>query len=322
MKILAGKQIVTLVVATLILISPLQAAKQASARGRQAADDLIKVGEDRPVDIGAAKLIAVEPHLAADPRDAKHLVAGVMLVTRLGDPRRPVVGFDEHVCAALTSSDAGRTWARHDFPLKECIDPWVAILNDGSAVFLGIGSWSGKPGMFAFRSPDGGRTWGDKPVSFGGGHDHGTLAVDTSSGPFAGSLYVASHQSQPTGRGKPQRDAAFVVRSSDGGASFQEPARVIPSNLSTYALNPVVLSDGLLVAPFINFLRRKPENDYAFFQRAPSWVVTSADGGKTFSTPMFVTNACADTWPALASDASGGPYRDRLYYVRSEESRV
>lgn len=274
--------------------------------GTAAAQGLLEVGEDRPVGV-TGNLIAVEPYLAADPRNPDHLVAGVALVAKLQDPRHPTAGQDEHHCAALASFDGGRTWARHDFAVPECLDPWVAVLPDGSALFLGLTFGAKGAEMVAFRSPDGGRTWSDTPVSFGHGHDHGSLAVDAS-----GNVYVASHQRQP---GKPRRDGIFVARSTDGGASFAEPARIVSSNLSAFALSPAVLADGTLAVPFINYSRRKPGGESDLFERAPAWVITSQDGGRTFSVPLFVTDVCAGNFPELAVDASAGPYRDRLYWI-------
>lgn len=69
------------------------------------------------------------------------------------------------------------------------------------------------------------------------------------------------------------------------------------------------------MVPFINFARTKMDGQHDLFERAPSWVMTSADGGKTFSVPLFLTHVCAEDWPGLAADASKGPYRDRLYWV-------
>jgi len=321
MNIFNHKQIKTLVITTVVLMSTLPAAKQASAEGRQVPDNLIKVEQDRFVDIGAAKLITVEPHLAADPRDPKHLVAAVTLIEKYGDPRHPVEGDSEFFCSALTSFDAGRTWTRHDFPGDRCIDPWVAILPNGKAIFAGLAYGDRGFGLVCFRSADGGRTWSDKPVSLGLGHDHGTLAVDATGGAFDGSVYVAAYQGQ-SARGKPTRHVSFIARSTDGGASFQNPARVITSNLATWTMNPVILSDGLLVVPLINIARIQPGGRFGKLERWPSWVITSTDGGKTFSPPLFMTDVCTTGrgFPELAVDASTGPYQDRLYFVCNDQA--
>lgn len=280
------------------------------------ADSLIEIGEDRPVRIGADHLRTIEPYLSANPRNADHLVAGVFLVRRQGDPRRADREF-QSTCAALTSYDAGRSWARHDFPVLECIDPWTAIRPDGSAVFVMLGKTpdSVDRGLLVFSSADGGRTWSDSPVFLGYGHDHPTLAVDTTRGPFSGSLYIASHETGGARDGATRRDVVFVARSADGGATFGEPVRIMASNLPPFSMNPAVLADGTLAVPFINFVH-SIAGEYTFFSPgAPSWMATSSDGGRTFSVPRFINDICAGGFPQLAVDASSGPYLNRLYWV-------
>src|SRR5919197_4029222 len=210
-------------------------------------DSVIVIGEDRPVNISARDLAVVEPHLAADRRDGNHLLAGTILVSKMDDPRDPK--FVSHsICAALASFDGGMTWSRHDFPTRGCGDPWVVLLPNGGAFFIGlVGSE-----LVAFRSSDGGKTWNDTPVSFGRGHDHGTAGTDVTTGPFGGSVYVVSHQTTRDSA-RVSRDAVFVARSPDAGATFTVSTRVIASNLPTNADGPVILSVGAPVVPFVNF---------------------------------------------------------------------
>jgi len=286
------------------LLRPMSGGAQERQRaGAARADSVIQVGADREVKIDVAKLATIEPYLAADPRDSNHLLVGVFLVAKLGDPRRPDFAQDV-TCAALASFDAGQSWLRHDFPTRKCGDPWVAILPNGRAVFLGLGRE-----LLAYRSLDGGRTWSDSAVTFGRGHDHGTLAVDQTGGRFGGSVYVASHQSTNDDAGK-VRDAVFIARSSDGGATFTEPTRIIPSYLPTFPDNPVTLADGSLIVPFANFTRRTADKERLDLL----WSIISTDGGSTFSPPRYVAD-CAGGWGELAVDASSGPLRDRLYWV-------
>jgi hypothetical protein len=49
------------------------------------ADRRFHVGVDRPVDIGARTVATVEPYLAIDPYDPKHMVASVSLANQMGD---------------------------------------------------------------------------------------------------------------------------------------------------------------------------------------------------------------------------------------------
>ena len=237
-------------------------------------DSIIKVAIDRPVEINASRLATVEPQLAADSRDPNHLVAGVILVSKMGDPRDPEFK-SESICAALTSFDGGQTWIRHDFPARGRGDPWVALLANNRAILVGlVGSE-----LVAYRSTDGGKTWNDTPVSFGRGHDHGTIGSDTTTGIFGGNVYVVSHQTTKDSDGK-DRDGVFVARSSNGGETFDPPTRISPSNLPTFADNPVILSDGALVVPFVNFTRLSAPDRPDLV-----WTSISTNGGRTFSVP-------------------------------------
>ena len=274
------------------------------------ADSVIRVGPDRPVVINARGLATIEPYLVADARNPNHLVGGVFLVAKLGDPRNPNFEMDM-TCAALTSHDAGQTWRRRDFAVKGCGDPWVAMLPTGGAVFLTLG----RSELMAHRSGDGGRSWSDNPVSFGRRFDHGTLAVDRTGGQFAGRVYVVSHQTIRDSAGA-FRSAIFVVRSADGGVTFDPPTHIVPSNLPTFANNPVVLTDGVLIVPFVSYVRHTVDEGRTDLV----WSVTSADGGATFSIPRYVAE-CAGHWGQLAADASAGRFCDRLYWTCWDRSK-
>lgn len=277
-----------------------------SYRGRdpRPPDSVITVGKDRPVAINARGLATIEPHLVADPRDPNHLLSGVFLVSKLGDPRNPNFEMDIG-CAALASFDAGQTWMRHDFAAKRCIDPWVAIVPSRGAAYLALGGSE----LLAYRSSDGGRTWSDKPVSFGHRHDHGTLGIDATDGRFGGSLYAVSHQTIRDSAGM-FRSAVFVARSQDGGATFGAPTRIISSSLPAFPNNPVILSDGALVVPFVTYARSTVGEGRIELL----WSIMSTDGGATFSVPRYVAD-CAGHWGQLAVDASAGTFRDRLYWT-------
>jgi hypothetical protein len=97
-------------------------------------------------------------------------------------------------CAAFVSFDGGRTWARHNFGVAGCADPWVALREDGTALFAGLSMARGNE-MQLPRSADGGRTWASVPLDLGRVHDHETMIVDTTTGPHAGSIYLVSNGS-------------------------------------------------------------------------------------------------------------------------------
>jgi hypothetical protein len=273
----------------------------------------VTVGSNVRVTTGLEARPLVEPHLAIHPRDPRHLLGA----TIVGDARG---AFEQaQYCAAFLSTDGGATWKRHDFPITGCGDPWVAIAPDGGAVFTALGNHAGltqqgTAGIVVFHSTDGGRTWEEKPVGLGRGHDHQTVAVDQSSR-RKGWMYLVSGQGIRGDEGK-LRWSVYVARSIDGGATFNEPVKVVPSNLNINAEVPVVLSDGTLVVSFIDFQRNVDGfTKDGRLDRSREWVLRSVDGGQTFSTPLFVTEKCAAGWTWLAADTSASPFRDRVYHV-------
>jgi BNR repeat-like domain len=261
-----------------------------------------------------------EPHLAVQPGDPNHLLAAAFIIPASGNTETIHAG---ERCATFASRDGGSTWTRHEFPFVDCGDPQVAILPDGQAVFLALAEIPGlvpkrSSWLFALHSPDGGFTWDELPTVLGRPHDHPAVAIDTGSTARAGWVYVTTHHDPRDGNGRVS-ERLFVARSRDGGRSFDAPVTVRPNNLSTSGEMPVVLTDGTIVASFV---------DVPSLARRRAWVVRSSDGGTTFSEPLFVTDACGPPpgfqLSALAVDTSDGPFHDRLYFAcrQSDGGRV
>ena len=261
----------------------------------------------------------VEPHLAIHPTNPRHLLGAAII----GDPtnirgERPY----GQSCASFVSLDDGQTWDRHDFPLTHCFDPWVAITPDGHAVFTALAGHASLPhqspsGLVVFHSADAGLTWDEDPIGLGSGHDHQTVVVDSTSTEHEGWLYIVSSRSIRADDGK-RRYTVFVVRSRDGGQSFDPPTTIQPANLYIKAETPTVLSDGSLIVSFVDAAQINDGGDgFVLLKRRRAWVVRSTDGGHTFSKPMYVNEACGPEFrlSPLAADASTGPFRDRLYFA-------
>ncbi len=292
-----------IVAALLIFLVP---ALNYAQQQQPAPNQFFEVGEDRLVSTGGPDMPLVEPYLAINPKDPNNMLAAAMVITK-----PDMSGLD---CAAFTSFDGGRTWIRHDFGLRNAGDPWVAYLPDGTAVLsiLEITERDESP-LLVYRSTDGGRTWPNKPISLGNNHDHSTLLVDRFSKQFAGSLYAVSARPWKNAAGK-SRNAIYVARSTDGGLTFPDPVHVIASNLSYEAHNPAIMFDGTLLVPFAD--HRRP-GDRRRLERARDWLLTSSDGGKTFSEPLLISESCsgAGGWSSVATGHPDARLRDRIYHL-------
>lgn len=291
----------------------LAAALPAGAPGQVKSEATITVGENVLVSARDAERPLVEPQLAAHPKDPKHLLA--VAIASSEPPFSPQAD-----CASFASFDGGRTWSRHDFRVENCGDPWVALREDGTALFTGLAP---RGEIRLSRSADGGRTWTPVPVDLGRGHDHETVIADATGGERAGSFYVVSGR---TRRDKSGRVLAsvFVARSADGGKTFAPPSDFVASSLNNSGLAPAILSDGTLVVPFIDYQNHPADHGAALMlERRRVWALISPDGGRSFSHPMFVSEACgsAGGFASLAVDASAGPTRDRLYLVCTNRER-
>jgi hypothetical protein len=256
-----------------------------------------------------------EPHLAIHPGDPRHLLATAFVLPLSGtlDEMRAAKR-----CATFVSRDSGQTWSRHLFPFVDCFDPQVAMLPDGQAVFLALAEVpgvlpKGSHWLFAFHSPDGGVTWDDAPTLVGLAHDHPAIAVDLTSPARKGLLYVTTHH-EPRGADGKVVPSVFVARSRNGGKYFDDPTTVIPNNLHNFGEMPAVLTDGTVVASFVDDTMGRPG-----LPRRRAWVVRSSDGATTFSPPLFVNDVCGPPpnfqLSALVADTSNGPFRDRLYFA-------
>lgn len=277
------------------------------------------VGHAQRIRIGEIVTVATEsdprrfsePHLAIHPANPNHFLAAAWTAstTRADTQARR--------CAVFVSENLGLTWTRHDFSLMNCYDEQVAILPDGQAVYVALASLPGlRPErddwLVVFHSNDGGVTWDDAPTTLGYRHDHPAIAVDLVSPKRHGWIYITSHQTTRDGNGQ-LLNTIFVARSRDGGRTFDVPATPSPNNLANFAEMPVVLSDGTVVASFVDDTWVTPG-----FERRRAWLLRSADGATTFSSPRFVTDVCGPPprfqLSALAVDVSDGPFRDRLYF--------
>lgn len=255
-------------------------------------DVLISSREDYP---------HVEPHMAVPPDDSSSLLVAAMALPVEGE------GFQ---IRTYRSRDGGHTWSGQ--PVTETsawpnpyVDPWLGFGSDGTVYLVHL------PGH-VWRSSDGGESWAGPallPRGEGAHFDATKLAVDRSGGDAEGRVYVAATQ---TVRREDEGSlrALAVLRSADGGETFDWPNRVLPNDFKNKNGDLVVLPDGTLVATFHELFHGSEA-----VESPRLWSVRSTDGGGSFSAPSLITSGYVSLSPILAVDRSSGPRSGRLYAV-------
>jgi hypothetical protein len=271
----------------------------------------VRVGADDLVSTALPARPLVEPHVATNPRDPNHLVGGAIVsVLERAD-------LMQGRCVAVASFDGAHNWVAHEFNIPRCYDPWLTILDDGTAIFVALETNNAgqAPHLWLFRSIDGGRTWPAEGHSFGRSHDHPTMIVDRTSGKFRGALYIASIRVMRDVLGR-TRSKVFVARSTDGGRTFPQITEHEVSNMNTVTMTAALLPDGALLLPVTVIQRMVADDRAAVSLRMPHyWVVRSDDGGAHFGPPMMISDSCAGRagFPSMAVDVSDGPRQGRAY---------
>jgi hypothetical protein len=141
--------------------------------------------------------------------------------------------------------------------------------------------------------------------------DRPWIAIDHTAGPNRGRLYCASNIGKP-----------YLITSSDGGRTFQVPAVPQTPRGAVYPAQPVILSNGSLLAAFRWFPHQGFASDTEYIRTF--W---SNDGGRTETTGALVTNwrhstltphfrtTQGPTFPQLAIDPGSPSCADQLCIV-------
>lgn len=292
--------------AALVFLLLVSATREGSAQEKPI-EDVLEVGENILVSGDRPDLPHVEPHLAVNPNDPRHLVAASI-----------VGGFTG--VAVFVSFDAGDTWrsarvaGMHD--LDGFGDPWLAFGLDGDVYLVGLDDPSN---AVVWRSVDGGLTWSEPstvpgPESRPAAYDHPTIVVDQTTTTSQGNVYVLG---TPVVRDDDDPSLSLTAialsRSSDEGRSFEAPVLILPNNLRHQAGMPVVLSDGSVVFSLMDFSTER--SSIRLLRTRRMWAIRTRDQGRTFSRPSFVAEV-TDFWafPTIAADtSSSSPFEGRLY---------
>lgn len=244
----------------------------------------------RPIE-SSLDLPLVEPHVAAHPADARHLLVSAMVVTDVATP------YESSRLVSFVSRDGGETWREtlHDW---WGYDPWSAIAPSGETAM----SWIGTRGSFQHRFPvrlfasdDGGRTWSETVQEAAGNYDGTKIAVLGDTFWFTTVRFGANH------------GADVILYRRDGGGPFVETARIDGGGRRLNFCEPAPLADGTVLVPASDYLERAwvhawdPERAELSERRD---VTTNPGGGRGYM--------------RLVADASpGSPYRDHAYFVRA-----
>lgn len=288
-----------------------------------AADAAQAPGRQSPqIVVGSNMLVSRDgdfPHMelsvAANPKNPKNLVGGAITTER---------GEGGFACKAYASTDGGSTWTASAFPEQlefGGADPAVGFGLQGTAYFSALAfvkddKGNRRGGLFFYRSEDGGKTW-HKPFNLGYSYDHEVMTVDHTFGKYSGRIYLSVLWGYPEYK-------VGVFRSDDDGRTFTGPVEAA-SGKGILGINTakdiVVLSDGTLVLPYVDF-----EYDPAKAKNSHSgnlWAVSSTDGGVTFSQPVKIMTQEFNKDPkgpgfqtsaAVAVDPSDA-HQDRIYVV-------
>jgi hypothetical protein len=283
--------------------------------GSKAQPAMIQVAPNVQVSAANGKRLHHELVVSASPTDANALLACAMIFDAR-DASRHVIAYG--------SFDGGKSWARTLEVDRTTFvgDPDCTFGLDGTAYLSALPlhyESAAEHEMLVYRSADSGRTW-SAPVVLPF-IDREYLAVDRTSGPRRGYLYLHGNAVRdPTVDGD-ERIVFTFFRSTDGGLTFSSPKKLIPDgeHMAFGTGNGVVLSDGTYVASFYEWYDRKNLSNKDFTKADGALkLVRSTDGGDHFSKAVVASewHGCIG-WtpglPVLAVDTSGGPFRDRLY---------
>lgn len=290
------------------------AAASAAAAQTPAPNQLrVRVVAEHVLDSATTGAPQVEPSLAIDPTDSRHMIVAAMAATE------PPFAAAQN-CMVFVTFDGGAQWTRSTLRAPMCGDPWAEMLNDGSPV---VSVLTGMGRLAVFASRDRGRAWDSTSVTLGGGFDHPMMTVDRTHGGPRGRLYVVSSRARRIAG--VLTHAIYAVHSDDGGRMFADSATHFLMNTNFNADRPMVAADGRLVVTFTDGMRNVDGfmTQRGRLERARTWIFLSSDGGLTHAPLMLASEMCGrgGGFPTAAiapSDTAASPH---IYVACPSRSR-
>ena len=225
-----------------------------------------------------------EPHVAVNPANPAHMVAGWQ-EQRYADGGARALGV-------ARSTDGGATWTDGLVPRlttanggtwDRASDPWVAFGPDNRVYFASLlfNTRDADNAVGVSVSEDGGRTWGSPVLvrkSNPNFNDKEAITVDTNAqSPGFGTVYAAWDVNARRTERTAQR--LVVARSTDGGLTWSAPVTVRRSR-GNVGVVPKVGPDGTLYLVWAG-TKQRGQNFRVFFAK-------STDQGRTWSTPRDI----------------------------------
>ena len=266
----------------------------------------LQVGKNYLLKYHHPSLPLVEPHLAINPANGKHMVAAAIVFdsAQTSETRTHI--------AVFATKDGGKSWKHSDLPMTVGFDPWVAIKNDKQVALVALAGYQPgyRNGLVYYSSKDGGFTWSaTDTVMFGGGHDHATMIVNF----FNRRLYLLSSFTKRDSA-KQMHTYAWLNYSEDW-KTFQTPSLFHVGAVNSNTLTVNVLPDGTVVLPYVEYAVNDNQPGSPLFK-----YVYSRDG-KHFSKPFIITDKAglAKGFAVSAADVNS-VYKGRIYFVKNTGS--
>jgi hypothetical protein len=304
---------VSIAVGLSLLALPSMAQQAADLTGAVHVGASVQVSKDLPA----------EPHgeteIAADPHDARQLVACSMIFPN-DSPSSEV--------ATYVSLDAGSTWK---LVLRtkgqDGYESWDPDCRFGPGhVMFSLSEGTESDGRDSYdrvdRSSDGGKTWESSTRLVHA--ERSFIVVDSRPGPQNGWVYLYGLTEDT--------DSIRVGYSTDGGKTFF--TQVVPMEKGLHDVNVgpgSILSDGTLVFPMPVMKQSVEESQQGFRVRLPAQIQLVRIKFQQPNWPLEVKTTTIGPWFAdfepngsyytsLAVDQSNGPFHDRIYVAWEDRS--